>query len=202
MRIGTHRNDAAAPDDEYTGHLRLRAPRERVFDAVGTVRGVRGWWTPIVSGSASAGGELHLGFEGLDETIVVRVEDATRPASVRWSCVEHTSRPEWNGTTVSFELVEREPEATELEVRHGGIARGLVEPGWERFLRSLAASVERGAGTPFRDEPHAAPLAVARAYRRAWTEKDFAAAGRYLAPDLETDVPSTRTRTRASSSRR
>lgn len=32
-------------------------------------------------------------------------------------------------------------------------------------------------------------LSVARAYHQAWTSQDFDAAGRYLADDLETDVP-------------
>ncbi len=37
--------------DGYTIERKCPALRERVFDAVATVRGLRGWWTPIVTGT-------------------------------------------------------------------------------------------------------------------------------------------------------
>jgi hypothetical protein len=139
------------------------------------VQGLRGWWTPIVTGSASPGNELHFGFPGLDEHIVMRVD---RPLD--WTCLLHTGSPEWQGSTVRFERSDQG-----LEFRHDGVPRALVETGWEHFLASLAALVEHGQGMPFGAEA----LGVARAYHRAWTGKDFDAAARLLAPELETDVP-------------
>jgi hypothetical protein len=80
-----------------------------------------------------------------------------------------TARPDWDGTTVIFELVARAPDACELSFRHAGIGRDLVEPGWDRFLPSLVAFVEQSRGAPFTLET----LDVVRAYRRAWTNEDF-----------------------------
>jgi hypothetical protein len=166
----------------YTQTLVLGAARERVFDTIATVDGVRRWWTPLASGSGS---DLVLEFAGLDERIVMRVE-AERPSRVRWSCVQHTSAPAWDGTAIGFELGEPSPGACEVSFRHDGIVPALVADGWRRFLASLAAEAEQGAGEPF--GPHGA-LAVARAYHRAWTSNDFARAGSFLARDLHTDVP-------------
>jgi hypothetical protein len=165
-----------------------RARRERVFDAVATLRGVRSWWTPIVTGSADAGAALTFGFEGLDEAIVMRVEEGMPPARVRWTCLKHTSAPAWTGTGISFELAETGPEECVLTFRHVGLGAADVAAGWDRFLASLVNLVETGAGEPYRAVTDEA-LDLARAYHAAWTSKNFTAARRYLAEDLQTDVP-------------
>jgi uncharacterized protein YndB with AHSA1/START domain len=179
-----HRQDA----DGYVRQVRCRAPRERVFDAIATLRGVRSWWTPVVTGSPSPGDALTFGFAGLDEAIVMRIEETTFPARVRWTCLKHTSAPAWTETGVSFELSERGPDECVLTFQHIGIDAADVAAGWDRFLTSLARLVETGAGEPYRAVTDEA-LDVARAYHAAWTGKDFAAARRYLAEDLQTDVP-------------
>ena len=164
--------------DIYTRRLALAAPRARIAAAFATVQGLRRWWTPIVCGSAEPGGELHFGFTGLDEHIAMRVEASDEV--VRWTCLEHSGSPRWRGSTITFA-----PADGALEFRHAGVPRELVQPGWDRFLASLAGSVEHGNGRPFGDDA----LAVARAYHRAWSGGDIAAAASLLAPDLETDVP-------------
>ena len=69
--------------------MRVRAGRERVWDAVGTVDGPRHWWTTEVSGSAAAGSELRFGFAGLPEEMIMLVIASRRPVSVTWRCVAH-----------------------------------------------------------------------------------------------------------------
>jgi ketosteroid isomerase-like protein len=171
----------------YEKQLSLAAPRSEVERAVATIEGLRGWWTPIVCGSTGPGDELHFGFPGMDEHVVMRVE-AGVPA-VRWTCLEHTGAPRWRGSTVTFDVRDGG-----LRVRHGGVPRELVERGWDWFLDSLAALVEHGEGMPFGGEA----LAVARAYHRAWTAGDFAAAAALLSADLETDMPLNTYATKAS----
>jgi uncharacterized protein YndB with AHSA1/START domain len=138
----------------YACRVAFRAQRERVFDAIATLEGLRGWWTTLVSGSASAGGEILLEFEGIDEHIVMRVEEARQPSRVRWACLEHTSLPDWRGTRVLFELAPRGKEGSELAFEHVGLSPTLecyesCEQGWDHFLASLVALVDRGRGTPF-----------------------------------------------------
>jgi uncharacterized protein YndB with AHSA1/START domain len=132
----------------FRRRIQLRAPREEAFAAVSTVEGLARWWTTIVTGSPEPGGVLRFGFEGLDEHIEMRVLDVRAPSSVRWSCVVHTSAPEWPGSTVTFELVPN-GQRCELGFEHAGVPPDLVEAGWERFLKSLVAYVESGVGRPF-----------------------------------------------------
>jgi ketosteroid isomerase-like protein/uncharacterized protein YndB with AHSA1/START domain len=133
----------------YTRRMTIRAPRERVFDAIGTVDGPRHWWTTVVTGSADAGGELRFGFAGLPEQMVMRVEASRRPQTVRWTCVDHTREGEWTGTRLRFELSELGAQGCELDFSHSGLPADVVARGWEHFLGSLAAYAEQGAGTPF-----------------------------------------------------
>jgi uncharacterized protein YndB with AHSA1/START domain len=133
----------------YTRQLTIRAAPERVFGAIATLDGLRRWWTTIVTGSAVPGGTLHFGFAGLDEQIAMRVDEARPLSAVSWSCVAHTRDDEWTGSTVRFGLAGSGPQACELDFRHTGIDRELVEAGWEHFLASLAAYAENGAGHPF-----------------------------------------------------
>jgi hypothetical protein len=171
----------------YLGQVSCHAARERLVEAVSTLGGLRGWWTPIVTGAAGAGGTLTFGFEGLDETIVMYVEEVT-PDRVRWSCRQHTSAPRWTGTTITFEFRADGPRQSLLAFQHLGLHREDVAAGWDHFLASLSRWADTGTGDPYRaDESEA--LRVARAYHAAWTGKDFATARRCLAPDLRTDVP-------------
>jgi uncharacterized protein YndB with AHSA1/START domain len=140
----------------YTKIQRVASSRERVYDALTTLEGLRGWWTPIVSGSGLGGGELRFDFEGLDEQIVMQVELAVRPVSVRWHCVRHTSLPDWADTTLDFGLVERSPSACEIHFQHRGLTPKLdcydsCSAGWDYFLASIARFVASGHGSPYRN---------------------------------------------------
>src|SRR5919199_4456214 len=110
---------------DYVWRGEVRAPREQVFDAIATVDGLRGWWTPIVDRSQV----LRFGFEGLDEEIVMRVDRADRPSAVAWTCLRHSGCPEWDGTTLRFEVGDGE-----LRFRHAGVPAELVRRGWDHFL--------------------------------------------------------------------
>ena len=133
----------------YARQLTIGAARQRVFDAIATLDGVRHWWTTVVTGSAAAGGELRFGFAGLDEQIVMCVDAVRPPSAVGWSCVAHTRDEEWTGSQVRFELSERGPQACELHFRHIGIFPEVVAAGWDHFLASLAAYAEHGGGSPY-----------------------------------------------------
>jgi uncharacterized protein YndB with AHSA1/START domain len=157
MRAGwtrkmSHLRRTLGPD--FARRVVFNATRERVFDAITTLDGLRGWWTPGVSGSTLAGGTVRFEFAGRDEHIAMRVDIATRPSLLRWHCMVHTSLDEWAGTEVTFELGERSPGICELSFRHGGLVPALdcyrdCELGWDQFLASLVAYVERGIGMPF-----------------------------------------------------
>ena len=140
---------------DYRREIPVKAPVERLFDAIATRDGVRGWWTPLVSGSSEHGGTMRLEFEGMDEHIDLRIAASRRPTEVEWSVVEHTSLDEWAGTTIRFEVSPAGDGASTLAFQHVGLSPKLecydqCEAGWDHFLDSLTAYAERGEGAPFR----------------------------------------------------
>lgn len=134
--------------------LSLTVPAARAFAAVGTLGGIRGWWTPVVDGSTKQGGILTLRFRGVDETIRFRV-DAREPSRVAWVCLGHSALPEWTGTRLVFAVRSQPREgACVLELCHEGLVPTLTcyascRAGWEHFLKSLVAWAETGRGAPF-----------------------------------------------------
>jgi hypothetical protein len=130
------------PDVGYARQLSLAAPRPAAF---GAIRAPRHWWTPLV---VDFGSSFVLRFAGTDEELEFRVDSEMPPSSLQWTCLRHSGAPTWDGSVMTFELLDR-GESCELAFRHEGVARGMVEPGWERFLGSLADYVETGVGRPF-----------------------------------------------------
>ena len=66
----------------------------------------------------------------------------------------HTGLTKWPGTKVTFDLVERTAKTCDLRFQHVGLKPNLMcyddcRQGWDHFLASLVAYVERGKGTPF-----------------------------------------------------
>jgi hypothetical protein len=136
------------PATGYARHLALAAPAQRAFEAIGSPEE---WWTPLAERSRSV---LRLHFDGTEDEIELRVDSARPPASVRWTCLRHSGAAEWDGSVITFDLLDR-CDACELAFRHIGVPRRLVAPGWEHFLRSLAGYVETGVGRPFSTAPAA-----------------------------------------------
>jgi Activator of Hsp90 ATPase homolog 1-like protein len=130
------------PATDYARQLSIRAPRAAAFRAI---RSPQAWWTPLVE---DLGSSLVFRFDGIDEKMEFRVDTEVPPSSLQWTCVRHSGAPAWDGSVITFELLDR-GESCELAFRHEGVARGMVEPGWERFLGSLADYVETGVGRPF-----------------------------------------------------
>jgi hypothetical protein len=123
-----------------------------VFDAITTLDGLRGWWTPFVRGSA---GTLRFQFEGLSQHIIMRVDEARPDSLIKWTCLTHSALAEWNNTSVIWDLRQIGPDQCELRLEHVGLNQGLecydyCEVGWDQYLSSIASYVERGQGTPYR----------------------------------------------------
>jgi hypothetical protein len=107
--------------------------------------------------SASPGGDLRFELEGLDQHIIMHVDESRPSAFVRWTCVNHRAVHEWAGTHVAWSIHERGAGMSELRLAHIGLTPepecfDHCEIGWGRFLPSIVALVERGEGAPYRDD--------------------------------------------------
>jgi uncharacterized protein YndB with AHSA1/START domain/DNA-binding transcriptional ArsR family regulator len=141
-----------ADADGHAVEVIIAAPRDRVFEALTTLDGLAGWWTPAVTGSAEEGGEITFGFG--EERIVMRVDRAVGPESVAWTCLVHTKFAEWEDTTLRFELSQHAGDSTRLEFRHVGLVpelecHAVCSRGWDQYVGSLAAHVSGDGGSPW-----------------------------------------------------
>jgi uncharacterized protein YndB with AHSA1/START domain len=145
---------SATVQRDYAARLALGAPPARAFEALTTLEGLGGWWTPTVSGNPLAPGRVTFGFDGLDETIVMRVDEAVAARRVVWTCLRNDGHPEWIGTRIVFQLEDARDGDSVLLFRHEGLlplldCYDVCETGWDHFLVSLADYAATGSGSPF-----------------------------------------------------
>ncbi len=129
--------------------VRVKAPREKVYEALSTIDGLAAWWTRTTEG-ASAPGET-IAFRFGQHVTKVRVEELARGGRVAWRVTE--SSPDWVGTRMTFDLSEQDG-ATLVRFGHRDWAEandfyGHCSMKWATFLLSLKSVVETGAGAPF-----------------------------------------------------
>lgn len=138
----------------------LAATPDRVYAALTTPEGLRGWWTTDCDVATTLGGESTFRF---GETFARMRIDALDPGrAVRWTCTaQHHAAPglaradEWVGTHVNFSLAPRADGGTELALVHAGLTRRLAcyeicHDGWTHYLTvSLKRYVEEGRGAPY-----------------------------------------------------
>jgi len=116
---------------------------ERVFAALTTVDGLRGWWVSQTAGDAGVGGTIDFGF------CRMQVEEAVLDL-VRWHCVQGPE--EWVGTSVTFDLVWKEAQTFVL-FKHANWKNPVefmhhCSTKWATFLLSLRDLLETGTGRP------------------------------------------------------
>ena len=100
--------------------IRINAPQEKVFQALSTAQGIKGWFAPEVDGTVAAGQTASFTFSN-GETFRWRFADIA-PAAIRWSLLEgpHIAPK----TEVIFRLTSKHDGVTEVEVDHSGFPEG------------------------------------------------------------------------------
>jgi uncharacterized protein YndB with AHSA1/START domain len=100
-----------------TSHkITINAPKSRVFDALSTKDGLKGWYTSQVEGEVGQGKIVVLGFR--DEVpFRWRVVEMTSPTRIQWECVEGPGAAA--ATRVDFRLSDRDG-GTTVECDHHG----------------------------------------------------------------------------------
>ena len=139
----------------YRTTVRVNAPADVVFDAVTTAEALAAWWSPV-TGSGLTGGELRFPMVAGEPPLLIRVEEATRPATVRWTVAECTFMPDWAGTQPTFTITPLHHGACELTFEHLGLndeleCKDMCSRSWDHFVRtSLRELAEGGPGAPNR----------------------------------------------------
>lgn len=128
--------------------VKIEAPPERVYGALTTTEGIRNWWTRDADLSNGTG--TFRFHDGADVTTVL-IKELEPPLHVLWKTTS-SFRPEWEGTTIIFDL-RVDDGGTVLSFAHRGFEAAderyaVTTTGWGSSLASLRQYLETGAGSP------------------------------------------------------
>ena len=86
---------------------RIQATASKVYEALTTQAGYRGWWNKARDVGQTVGSEAKLYFvkDGQPVNMRFRIDEMKPNASVRWTCVSH-DMPSWVGTTLDWRIKE------------------------------------------------------------------------------------------------
>jgi uncharacterized protein YndB with AHSA1/START domain len=131
----------------------IKAPLDKVYQALATREGAAAWWMRDTQGESKVGGMLKFRFSadgkeigGFDMTVL----ELERNKRVSWQVIEGPA--EWIGTKIRFDL-RREGDYAVVLFNH----QGWKEPNefmhhcttkWAIFLMSLKSLIESGTGNP------------------------------------------------------
>jgi uncharacterized protein YndB with AHSA1/START domain len=130
----------------------VSAPAAKVYEALSTQVGYRGWWNAVAEVPTAVGGEAQLRFvkDGSPVNMRYRIDQLEPGEAVRWTCIAH-DMPSWIGTTLNWQLKESAGKTLVL-FEHAGWKDAAPDPvmqGWKHFVASLKSYVETGAGQPW-----------------------------------------------------
>jgi len=140
---------------DYRTTVRVNASADAVFDELTTAEALTAWWSPV-TGSGLTGGELRFPMVAGQPPLLIRVDEATRATTVRWTVVECTFMTDWEGTQPTFTITPLDDGSCELVFEHRGLTdelecKQMCSRSWDHFigtsLRELAAG---GPGAPNR----------------------------------------------------
>jgi uncharacterized protein YndB with AHSA1/START domain len=127
----------------------IDAPKQKVYEALTTIKGLSNWWTVQTSGDADKDGTIQFRFGDVGPDM--KVTEATSNESVSWECI--ASPHGWVGNTLNFSLDENEGK-TRVRFSHNGWAEendfyAICSFTWGRYMESLRQYCQAGKGDPF-----------------------------------------------------
>ena len=128
----------------------INAPPEKVFAAIATQTGNRGWWTADSEVDGKIGGKAEFGFDKRQMVFRMTIEKLEPNRTLVMSC--HGDQPEWAGTTLEW-TVAPTPEGSVLTFNHKGwreitpFCTGCNSM-WGNLMFRLKAYVESGKPGP------------------------------------------------------
>ncbi len=128
----------------------INASKEKIFEALTTIKGLSGWWTATTSGDSKVGGLIQFrfgDFGGPD----MQVKELKPGESVIWECVGGPE--EWTGHIFSFHLDTNDGK-TRVRFEQSGWKEtsdfyASCNFSWGRYMESLRQYCQAGKGEAF-----------------------------------------------------
>jgi uncharacterized protein YndB with AHSA1/START domain len=138
--------------EDFQSTKSFSAPPDAVLAALRSPEAVTDWWGPT-EGSGEMGGTLEVTFLNRRQVIELHVEPSGA-RTVVWRVVQAPLTPDWDGTTIVFDVAKAD-DGSVLHFRHHGLTPELecfemCHEGWTHYLGSLVSYVETGEGQPAR----------------------------------------------------
>jgi uncharacterized protein YndB with AHSA1/START domain len=130
--------------------LMIKTSPEKVYKALTSTEGLRGWWTLEAKTDERVDGIAEFKFD-VQYYIKMKIVKLVPNNIVVWECIKGDK--EWIGTTFLFGLEEKEGD-TVLKFTHSNWKEetdffASCNYHWGYYLRSVKLFCETGKGTPF-----------------------------------------------------
>jgi uncharacterized protein YndB with AHSA1/START domain len=137
-----------------THHITIDASISEVYEVLGTLGGLRSWFTTAINGDPERDGKLTLGF-GDTKELSITVTDAKKNKWIIWTVTgsNFAAGKEWVDTQISFRLLEGKNRDTSVDFEHArwkddSKLKAAAVLQWELSLASLKKLCESGRGEP------------------------------------------------------
>jgi uncharacterized protein YndB with AHSA1/START domain len=131
----------------------INAPKQKVYDALTTIKGLAGWWTTQTSGDTKRGGliEFRFGEQFLNK---MKVLESTPNELVKWECAGGPA--DWIGNKITFQLDDNDGK-TRVRFDHADWKEAndffaSCSFSWGRYMESLRQLCQTGKGEAFGSE--------------------------------------------------
>jgi len=130
----------------------IDADANKIYEALSTTKGLASFWTADSHAEPKVGTVARFGFHG--PVLEMKVDQLEPGKRVRWST--HGGIPEWNGTTVTWDIKAAKDGGHEVTFNHEGWPAELpakdlasVNYTWGRVVGRLKKYAETGKPEPF-----------------------------------------------------
>ena len=130
----------------------IDAKPDKIYEAISTGAGLASFWTSDSEAEPKVGSIARFGFGG--PVLMMKVEQLEPNKLVRWSI--HRGFPQWENTTVTWEIAVTKEGGQEVRFCHGGwsdkVPQGdlaSVNYTWGRIAGRLKKYAETGKPAPF-----------------------------------------------------
>ena len=130
----------------------IRAEAQRVYDAIATESGLRGWWTEDSTFHPEVGGKASFGFGNRGAVFSMLIEELAPPRRVVWRCTG--GHHEWEGTRLIWEVKPATVDKTKVRFTHAGWRSregwyATCNTTWGALMQHLKMYVEGHCREPF-----------------------------------------------------